>query len=152
MIGGKNMGPHELLNRLEKILEDAKTAVLATTDKQGNPHMRWMTPALLRYRPREIFTFAVPDSAKIEHIAANDHVEWMIQSKDLSEIINVSGIASVIDNPSIKTELMEILGPKLTVFWKANADKNEFVVIETVIKHAEYLKPIKGLRQQINFP
>lgn len=146
------MGPQELLNKLDRLLEDAKTGVFATTDSDGSPHMRWMTPTVLKYRPRDIFTFTIQGSDKLEHISSNCNVGWMIQSKDLSEIINIKGTACVVNNPSIKTEIAELLGHKLAVFWKVNSGKDEFVVIETVIKHATYFKPTQSIREEITFP
>ena len=46
---------------------------------------------------------------------------------------------------------MEILGPRLIVFWKANLHADEFVVIETIIEEAIFFEPMKGTRQTVRF-
>ncbi|MBW8034236.1 MAG: pyridoxamine 5'-phosphate oxidase family protein [Planctomycetes bacterium] len=146
------MEQQEIINKIESILEDAKTAVLATCDRQGKVHLRWMTPAILKYQPDAIYCFTVPSSEKLKQISANNNVEWMIQTRDLREIVNIQGTVNIIDTPATKSELLETLGPRLAAFWKANASPEEFVILETKIHSAVYLKPMKAQRQIVTFP
>ena len=145
------MQAHELANRLEAILDDAKTGVLATADADGRIHMRWMTPVVLKQRRGAIFAFSKPDAAKVSQIAASGSAAWIIQTRDLREIIHCSGPTRVVDNPALKAELMEILGPRLAIFWKTNAPGEEFVVIETIIKAATLFKPMQAVRETVTF-
>ena len=145
------MTNQELLNKVDGIIENSKTAILVTGDEAGGAHGRWMTPALLKHRPAAIYCFSAPHARKVAHIEATGKVEWLIQTKDLREIVNVRGTARVLDNPALKNELMEILGPRLMVFWKANVGEEEFVVIETVIEEATYMRPMKGEREIVKF-
>ena len=130
------MKPKELLSKLDAILDSTRAAILVTTDDKGRPHTRWMAPVILKHRPGFIFTFSAPGTSKLDHIDANPDVEWMIQTRDLREVVNIRGIAHIIDNPALKSELLEILGPRLLAFWRANADAEQFVVIETAIHEA----------------
>ena len=34
----------------------------------------------------------------------NNHVEWMIQTRALDQVINVSGGINILDNPSLKAQ------------------------------------------------
>ena len=145
------MTREELLDKLDAIIDSSKAAILVTGDKAGGAHGRWMTPALLKYRPGAIYCFSAPHAKKVGQIEATGKVEWVIQTRDLREIVNVRGTARAVDNPALKSELMEILGPRLMVFWKANVGVEEFVVIETVMEEATYLKPMKGERQTVKF-
>lgn len=145
------MDQHEIINKIEAILEDAKTAILATSDLKGMVHLRWMTPAILKYQPDAIYCFTVPGTEKLKHISDNNKVQWMIQTPDLREIINIQGTVKIIDTPATKSELLETLGPKLNTFWKANVDAEEFVVLETEILSATYFKPIKAIRETVIF-
>jgi general stress protein 26 len=145
------MTSRELLNKIDGIIENSKTAILVTSDEAGGAHGRWMTPALLKHRPAAIYCFSAPHARKVGQIEATGKVEWIIQTKDLREIVNVRGTARVLDNPALKNELMEILGPRLMVFWKANIDAEEFVVIETAIEEATYMTPMKGRREIVKF-
>lgn len=145
------MQTQQLLNKLQEILDDAKAGVLGTTDSSGNTHMRWMTPIVSSHRPGAIFAFSVPHTPKIEQIQATGNAEWMIQTRDLTEIINLHGPTRVVDNPALKAELMDIIGNRLASFWKANTGQDEFVLIETVIKKATYFRPMQGIKQTVEF-
>ncbi len=145
------MTPKEIMNKLEIILDDAKAGILSTVDLQGTPRMRWMTPAILKDRPGFLYTVSSPDSGKITEILTNPKCEWIIQSPGLTEIVNLKGSITAIDNPALKNEVFELLGSRLTAFWKANPDKDEFIVLETAIEQAAYFKPMKGQRQVISF-
>jgi pyridoxamine 5'-phosphate oxidase len=146
------MSPQELMNKVEQILEDAKTGILATIDSDGSPHSRWMTPIVLQHRPGCIYTVTKPGSAKTMHIQTNPNVEWMFQTRAITEVVNIKGTATQIDNPALKNEIMESLASKLMVFWKANHNKpDEFVVLETVVCGGVYFKPMKGLREIVQF-
>ena len=145
------MTQRKILNKLNAILDEAGTAVLATEDSEGNARMRWMTPVILAHQPRTIFCIAAKSSAKVQQLTWNRNVQWMFQRRDLSEIINIQGFAGIVDNPALKTELIDILGPRLGVFWKANAEPEEFVVLETIIQETTYFKPLHGKKDTVSF-
>ena len=145
------MGPNEIINKIDAILDDAKAGILGTSDEHGKIHLRWMTPVILKYQPEMIYCFAAPGSEKLKHIAANNKVEWMIQTRDLREIVNIQGTVTVIDNPATKSELIETLGPRLITFWKANVEAEEFVVLETKIEQATYQRPMKSIKEIVTF-
>jgi pyridoxamine 5'-phosphate oxidase len=144
------MEPGDFINRLQELIEDARTAIFVTVGPQDKPHVRWMNPVILKDRPGAIYTFSAPDASKITHINHNGNVEWMIQTPNLSKVINVWGIARVLDNPSLKSEVMEHLASRLECFWKSNIRGTDFVIIETVIAHGTYFEPIKGVMQRVD--
>ncbi len=141
----------ELVNRTEEILEDARAGVMACVDDEGRPTLRWMTPAFLDGYEGVLFSVAAPESTKICHIKDKCHVEWMIQNPSLTEVVNLRGYVNILDNPSIKCQVMEKLARRLTVFWKVNLEETDFVVLETVIEEGEYFRPMKGIRETIKF-
>lgn len=142
---------YEFFNRLESIIADAQTAVLATVDEEGRPKMRWMTPATLKGRPGYIYAVSAKEAEKVFELYHNPKVEWMIQSKVLDRIINIKGFVNILDNPSIRTEILQAIGKKLEIFWKINLQDTEFVVLETVLEEAIYFEPIKGKTEIIAF-
>ena len=85
------MTRQEILNTLEMILNEAHTAVLATTDQNGKPHIRWMTPALLRGRTGAIYAVTSPRFGKVVQLEAQPEVEWMFQTPILDTIVTVRG-------------------------------------------------------------
>ena len=136
---------------LDGIIDDAKTAVLATVDPDGHPHMRWMTPTLLGDRPGAIYAVTSPDFAKIAHLSANPKAQWMFQTRLLNRIATANGLVNVIDNSAMKAEVIEGIGRRLNVFWRVNKDPSKLVVLETVLEHAFYFEPMKGVREDISF-
>ncbi len=145
------MDQHEIMYKIEQILEDSRTGILATIDADGKPRMRWMTPAILKGRPDVLFAVTSPDFAKITQLRSHPDVEWMIQSRALDRIVNVRGKINVLDNPSIRSEVMGHLGKRLTVFWKVNIEKTDFIVLETIIEEATYFRPMKGYKATVRF-
>jgi len=143
------MNQNELMEKVEQHLDDAKTGILATVDEQGRPHVRWMTPRTLKGRVNAIYTVTPASSSKAFQLGRNAHAEWMIQSKSLNEIVNLKGKINIVENPSLKTEFLENLGNQLFVFWKVNADVDDFVVLETVLEEGAYYQPMKGKKETV---
>lgn len=144
------MKKHEMINLIEKLIDEAGAGILATVGSNGKPHIRWMTPTTLKGRPGAIFAITAPGSAKREHLDKEPAVEWMFQSKTLNDVVKIQGTANVLDNPSLKSEVMQNLGKKLHVFWKINHE-TDFVVLETIIEEATYMKPLAGIKETIKF-
>ena len=145
------MEKKQFFGKLEEIIDTSKTAVLSTADSDNKPHMRWMTPVVLKDRFDCIYCVASRGSDKIKHLENNNSVEWLISTPSLSEIININGTIDIIDNPALKTEIVELIGHRLTDFWKVNLEKAEFVVLETKIDKAVYFDPMKGTKEKITF-
>lgn len=144
------MNIQEIMNRIAEILDDAKTGILATADPSGRPHMRWMTPVLVHGRPGTIFAVTSPQFAKAVHLASHPEAEWMLQTRALDEIVNMKCKINTIDNPSMKAEILEAVGKKLTVFWKVNKN-TDLIILETVIEEAIYFSPMKGIKEIVRF-
>lgn len=145
------MNRREMMQKIEAVLEDAKAGVLTTVDAESKPHARWMTPVVLSSWPETIFAVTSPEFPKILQLDANNQVEWLLQTRSLDQIINVRGGINVVDNPSLKAQVMEAIGRKLTVFWKVNKDRTDFVILETVIDEACWAAPVKGQKEVVSF-
>jgi pyridoxamine 5'-phosphate oxidase len=143
------MDSKSILDTFERVIDEVKIAILATTDGGGQPHMRWMTPAVIRGREGSIFAVTSPDFGKAEQVKENPRVEWMVQSKPLDEILKARGVMSVIDNPAVKAMVLEAIGGHLSTFWKMNPDSGNLVVLETEISEITYEKPVSGERVDV---
>ncbi len=141
----------EMMRKIEAVLEDSKAGVLASVDADGQPHVRWMTPVVLPQWPHSLFAVTSPRFPKVIQLNANKQVEWMIQTRSLDQVINVRGQLNVLDNPSLKAQVMEAIGRKLTVFWNINKADTDFVILETVIDEACWSSPMKGQKQVVDF-
>lgn len=130
------MDLNTMMDVVERILEESRGAVLSTVDDGGRPHSRWMTPVLLRGEKGALYSVTAPAMHKVDEIRANGHVAWLVQSKDFAKIVTLNGIATVVDNPALKSTVLEALGPALVTFWKINPEETELVVLETVVREA----------------
>jgi len=145
------MTKQEIMSEVDVILEEAKTAVLATADKKGQPHMRWMTPCILKDRKFGLYAVTSPGFEKVKDLQDNAYAEWMIQTPRVDTIVTLRGMINLIENISLRAEVLEAIGPKLSMFWKLNEDQTSLLVLETVIENAMYFKPMLGLKKHVSF-
>jgi general stress protein 26 len=150
-IGRVDMNKRDVLREIEKIIEDVKTAVLSTVDEGGNPTMRWVTPVILRGRTGALYIVTSPGSNKVHHVRKNPNVQWMLQTRSLGTIINVFGKVNILDNPSIRNEVLEVVGPRLHAFWKITGDERDLLVLETVVRKVVYYISMKGVKEEFLF-
>lgn len=136
-----------LFTVMERIMDDSRPAVLSTVDADGKPHSRWMVPTVLRGNRGALYSVTSPRFHKVEELAANPHVSWLIQGKKFDEVVEVTGKAIVVDNPILKSDVLEALGKGLSTFWHVTPDDSELVVIETMIERIDYFKPVDGTHQ-----
>lgn len=141
----------DFLFELEEMIDDVKTGLLATVDGDGRPQMRWMTPAVLKDRSGALYAVTSKDFAKREQLDESPLVQWMLQSRSLDKILYVDGSVNVVENSSMLNEVLEVVGPRLRVFWNVNPDETSLVVLETVLESGTVFLPMKGIREQATF-
>lgn len=145
------MNKHELMGQIDSILEDNKTAILATVDQNGAPHLRWITPGRIIEREYAIFMVSAKQLQKVEQIQNNPSAELMFQTRSLDKIINVRGKINILNNPSIRSEALEALGRHLHTFWNLHQPETDLVVLEFVIEEAIFYLPQKGNQICVKF-
>lgn len=140
----------EAFNKLESILNESKVGILSTVDDQGKPHLRWMTPIVAKGRMGCLYAVSSPRFRKVSEIEACPDVAWLLQTKALDEIMVIRGKMCAIDNPQLKSEIIEDIGRNLEIFWRTNPNESEMVVLETTIEEMEYQLPLKGRKETVN--
>ncbi len=145
------MDSREVMNRVGAIIEAHGTGLLATVDQEGNPHLRWLTPTMLRERPGAIYAITAPSFSKVIQIRTHPRVEWMFQTPTLDEVVSIRGAINVVENPSLRAEVLEVLGPRLRTFWKLARDARDLVVLETVVEEATRFLPMVGRKDVVRF-
>lgn len=145
------MDKHEMVTLIASVLDEARAGVLATVDSQCAPHMRWMTPGLLKERPDTLFMVTASQFAKIDQIHTHPYAEMIIQTAVLDRVFNIRGTIQIIDNPSLRTEVLESVGQRLNAFWKANKSEAEMVVLEMLVEEVTYYLPMKGTKLTVSF-
>jgi general stress protein 26 len=141
----------ELLNILEKIIDEEKTAILATVGDDGRPRMRWVSPVMIPGRRGAIYMVASENSVKVKQALSNPHAQWLFQTRALHRIVTVDGSINVVNNPSLRSEVLEVVSPRLRAFWKINMEERDLMVLETIIERAIYYVPMKGRKEEIVF-
>jgi general stress protein 26 len=145
------MNPKDIMNRIELILEDTGPAVLALSTKSGYPHMRWMVPTILKGREGALYAVSTPAFGEKLKKEYTGKVEWMLQKKTLQEVMRIKGHMTVIDNPSLRSEVMANIGDRLRTFWKVNPDSMDFIVLETVFENVTHFDPVTGETQAVKY-
>lgn len=139
------MKDQDPLRAFRALLDSVRVGILCTLREDGYPHCRWMTATNLPRVQDCFFCVSTIGSPKVREIEACDKVQWNFQSPTLREIVAVHGRAAVLNNPALKAEVLEALGPNLAVFWRINPDPAQLVVIETVIEKAKLFRPMERL-------
>jgi pyridoxamine 5'-phosphate oxidase len=137
---------------LSEIIDDAKTAVLATVDENNSPKVRWITPALLVGYPATLFIVSAGHFAKVAQARKNPHASIMLQTRSLDRVLTCEGILSVVENPSIRAELLEMIGNRLHAFWKTGSEERELVTLEFTISKAVFYLPLTGTKELLGPP
>ncbi len=143
------MNKRDVIATLEMILNESHTAVLATVDGEGRPHLRWMTPALIGGREGAIFAVTSPGFDKTRQLEKHPEVEWLFQTPLLDTVVMARGRINVLDNPSILAEVMESLGPYMHSFWRLQGEARDMVVLETIIEEAVCYWPLRGKKEVV---
>ncbi len=145
------MDSREVMKRIGAIIESHGTGLLATVDEHGDPHVRWMTPTLLPGRSDALYALTAPRFAKVLQLKTHQNVEWMFQTPTLDEVVNLRGSLNIIENPSLRAEVLEALGSRLRTFWKLAHDARDLVVLETLAQEATRYLPVDGRKEIVRF-
>jgi pyridoxamine 5'-phosphate oxidase len=145
------MDSREVMKKVGAIIEAHGTGLLATADENGDPHVRWLTPTLLPDSPGAVYAITAPRFAKVVQVRAHRRVEWMFQKPSLDEVITLRGSMNVVETPSLRAEVLEVLGPRLSTFWKFAQDARDLVVLETVVDEGRILRPMAGRTDVVRF-
>jgi general stress protein 26 len=138
-------------DKLRTIIDAHGAGILASMDAEGKPHVRWLTPVIFPSRPGTIYALTVPVFPKVGQLRASPFVEWLFQTPSLSEVVTVRGRIVVVDNPSLRSQVLEAIGKRLFSLWKLTHDARDLAVLETEIEEATYYKPMEGSREAVSF-
>ena len=75
----------------------------------------------------------------------------MFQTPSLDEVVSVRGAINVVENPSLRAEVLEVIGPRLRTFWKLARDDRDIAVLETIVEHATRFLPMEGRKEVVHF-
>jgi len=138
----------EPIEELRSLLDTAKVGFLTTIGTDGYPHGRWMTPTMLPGEPRFLYCVSMAVSRKAMEIQKDQKVFWSFQTATLGKVIAARGSAVVLDNPQLKAQVLESIGPNLANFWRINPDAKQLIVIETALERVSLYRPAEGTVSQ----
>lgn len=136
------MDGSEPRNALRSLIDTVKVGLLSTVGVDGHPRTRWMTAATLPGDREHVYCVSMASSRKVDELRLDEKVSWSFQTPGLDRIVSVEGRAAVLDNPELKAQTLEALGPNLQAFWRVNPDPRKLVVIETYIEKARLYSPM----------
>ena len=145
------MTQKEIMDLVVSMLESVRAAVLTTVDQDGRPRARWMIPAILPGHEGSVYCVTSPHFRKILDLRSQPEAEWMVQTLSLNQVVNLRGHMNFIENPSLKSQILEAIGSRLHAFWKLADEETDLVILETVISEATYYVPMKGKKETIPF-
>ncbi len=98
----------DILEASRKLVRDhvGRPFVMATVTPKGKPHVFWMG-ALVIEEPFTIYTETFKDSRKVTNIRANDSAELLFAAKDFSQVLTVTGKASMESSAEKKAAVFE---------------------------------------------
>jgi general stress protein 26 len=147
------MTPNELLVEIDRILEDSKTAMLATVDSSGKPCCRWMTPRRLRSMPKFLLAACEINSSKVAEIRQHPDVTWAIQGPALDVVVTVHGRATVVEDAALLQDFLDVTAKDLFVIWRIHppGSRVPFAVISTEIESASRFDSLTGKSVEFRF-
>jgi hypothetical protein len=143
---------YQILDRALALLGEGRPGLFTTLGEGGYPHVRWMTPAAIPRLKGRIYAVTSRGFAKAAEVEADPRVQWLLQAGDFSEVINLTGRARLVDEPSFSAEVLKAIGPHLGVFWRLNTDPSVLRVIETQVEAATILFPLRAERFSASAP
>ena len=137
------------MSLIDSLVDDAKTAVLATVDGKGAPRLRWITPGNITDRPGYLYIITAVEFAKVSQAREHPPASMLLQSRNLDKVLHLQGELAVLENPVIRNATLEKVSPMLTAFWKTGSTDRELIVLEFRITEAVYYVPMAGTRELI---
>lgn len=139
------------LEKLNQIIEESRTGILATVSENGFPAMRYMTVTTVPGREGYLYSLTSQAFPKVRSLQENEAVSWLFTSSKTREVFSLRGKIVAIDNPRFKAEIMEDLGKALETFWKLDSDPADLVCLETKVLSGEYFNPKTAEKSQVQF-
>jgi general stress protein 26 len=143
----KAHGEH-VINLAKRLADGTRPGIFATVDRNGVPHVRWMSTVSLVEFPH-LYALTSPTSRKVDDIRANPKVSWMFTTEGSSMVINLSGTASVVTDENAVNRIWRMIEDKSNAFFLSLDTATDGVaVIETLIEDIECVVP----RYDLHYP
>ena len=117
------MTKENVMEKLERILEDTKIGVLSSISK-GKPYSRYMT---FYNKGITLYTPTHKDTYKVEDMVTNSHVHIILGYKeDGDAYFELQGIAVISTDPDLKAHLWN---DSLSAYFDSPTDPNYIVLV-----------------------
>jgi general stress protein 26 len=102
--GREYMNQRQAKKRALEIVNSTDIFVLSTVDGRGRPQSRFMGAKLVE-RGMTIYMETYADSAKVKQIRKKPNAQLLFPTKDYSEVVTLSGKASIEDSMALKKRI-----------------------------------------------
>ena len=140
------MGRDEIIAMTKELAQAERPFVLATTDQEGRPQMRWMGGCVID-DPLTFWMAAGAKSRKMGQIRGNPAGQLMFQDEQYGRVATVTGECEIVEDIEAKRRLWERM-PQLSRYVSGPEDP-EFGVIKLIAKHVEALNMAEGMGSQV---
>lgn len=129
------MTRQESLEKIKKLVEDIKLAMLVTENKkEGSLRSRPMYTSKME-EDHTIYFFTTNDSDKIDDIQADRAVNLSYASKDNRNFLSISGTAQMVDD---RQKMEELWQPYMKGWYPDGLETPELTLLKVVPDSAEY--------------
>ena len=128
-----------------QLADGRRPGLLATVDSVGTPQMRWMQTLSLQHFPH-LYALCSPTSRKVAQIRAHPRVSWIFTSESGNMVVNLSGRANIIIDPSEVNRVWRLIEHKESAYFlDLKASAAGIAVIDTLVDEVDCSVPQYGL-------
>lgn len=141
-------------SRALRIVTAAPHAVLATTDAEGLPHVRWISSLVSFDGLQRLCCLTPRQSRKVEHLSIQPRVTWLFLDEPTGHTVTLRGEARIIGDTIAVQEIWDrMISGGRHCRWLAWASAAELpmAVLESDIHQVELLAPDQGVEQPLVF-
>ena len=123
------------IQKLGKIIKNVRIAMLTTAMPDGSLRSRPMQTQKAEFDGRELWFFTPLDSAKVEEVAAEHHVNVSYADPDKQRYASVSGMATLVRD---RAKAKELWSAPMKAWFPKGVDDPNLALLRVRVQYAEY--------------
>ena len=124
----------EAIQKLGKMIEGIKIAMLATIDEDGSLRSRPMMTQETEF-DGELWFFTRASAPKVDEIEHDHHVNVSYAAPDDNRYVSVSGMARLVRD---RAKIEELWNPAYKAWFPDGLDDPDLALLQVSVDHAEY--------------
>jgi general stress protein 26 len=142
------MGTQEHVQKLRELIKDVRVAMMTTAEPDGTLHSRPMATQETEFEG-ELWFFTSIQSAKVNEVRQNRHVNLSYADPDGNRYVSISGMAEIVRD---RNKAQELWNPLHKAWFPKGLDDPELALMKVRVEKAEYWdSPSSSMVQLIGF-